>query len=412
MEALWVGIDWGHDHCEVYVEREPDVALLRRRVASDPGSLAALCRELVGMAQGGAVSAVVEATGGPVVQALLHADISVFAINPKKVDAARQLLSMANAKDDRRDAYVSVRVARGFPSAVIELTANHPLLARLRRAARRFGDVSARRAAAGAQLLEVLQASFPTLLDLGDLDKRWVLELCELAPSQDAALELERAQVEAVLRRGRVRKFKADKVLELLSRPTPAMGPGEADAYAYDAQLLAQQALLFLRQRTQLRRRIEELLAELDAEQSAVGDVSDVAIVRSFHGAGAFVVATVVSEGLLPLLTANVDLGRAYSGVAPVTKATGKRQTQKRPMVSMRRACNAHLRRAIHIWAEKSITLEDNSRERYARFRARGHTHGHALRQLADYKLKVLRAMLRDRTLYDGDRETRLPIAS
>jgi transposase len=84
------------------------------------------------------------------------------------------------------------------------------------------------------------------------------------------------------------------------------------------------------------------------------------------------------------------------SGVAPVTRSSGKRR-----VVVMRKACHMRFRSAVYHWARVAIQHDPASRERYAALRARGHSHGRALRSVADRLLGVACAMLENQTLYD-----------
>jgi len=87
---------------------------------------------------------------------------------------------------------------------------------------------------------------------------------------------------------------------------------------------------------------------------------------------------------------------RTRSGVAPVTRRSGKKLT-----VLMRYACNQRLRNACHYWAQGAIRWDPRSAQYYARLRAKGHRHGRALRGVADRLQAMLIAMLRNDTLYD-----------
>ncbi len=69
----------------------------------------------------------------------------------------------------------------------------------------------------------------------------------------------------------------------------------------------------------------------------------------------------------------------------------------------MRYSCNARLRNATYHWARVSVPHDAVSREHYRRLRARGHSHGRALRGVADRLLAMLCAMLRSRTLFDAN---------
>jgi hypothetical protein len=62
------------------------------------------------------------------------------------------------------------------------------------------------------------------------------------------------------------------------------------------------------------------------------------------------------------------------------------------------------LRNALYHWARTSVVWDAASKKTYAQFRARGHSHGRALRSMADRWLKVLTSMLSTRTLFDPQR--------
>jgi hypothetical protein len=89
---------------------------------------------------------------------------------------------------------------------------------------------------------------------------------------------------------------------------------------------------------------------------------------------------------------------RAVTGVAPVRRQTGK---NKRGMISMRYACNVRLRNACYSLRPVSTQVDAAARHYYATLRARGHSHGRALRSVADRWLRILISMLTHRTLYD-----------
>ena len=90
---------------------------------------------------------------------------------------------------------------------------------------------------------------------------------------------------------------------------------------------------------------------------------------------------------------------RCYGGAAPITRQSGKKKS-----VSMRQGCNERLRNALYHWSRTSVVWDPVSKNTYAQMRSRGHSHGRALRGIADRWLKVLVCMLRNNTLYDLQR--------
>ena len=79
-----------------------------------------------------------------------------------------------------------------------------------------------------------------------------------------------------------------------------------------------------------------------------------------------------------------------------MTKRSGKSCT-----VVRRQACDNRLANALYHWARVAVQHDPRSRAKYAELRKRGHSHGRALRSVADRNLNVACAMLRNGTLFD-----------
>ena len=80
---------------------------------------------------------------------------------------------------------------------------------------------------------------------------------------------------------------------------------------------------------------------------------------------------------------------RSLTGVAPVTKKSGK------SCIVIRR------HNVMYHWARVAIQLDTASKAKYAMLRGRGHSHGCALRSVADRLLSVACAMLKNGALFN-----------
>ena len=80
-------------------------------------------------------------------------------------------------------------------------------------------------------------------------------------------------------------------------------------------------------------------------------------------------------------------------------------------LLRMRRACNRRLRQAAYHWGRVSLVYDCPIRAYYDELRARGHTHGRALRSVIDRWFQILMAMLRTGTLYDPSHVSRRVVA-
>jgi transposase len=110
--------------------------------------------------------------------------------------------------------------------------------------------------------------------------------------------------------------------------------------------------------------------------------------------------ATLLAEAWDALLQRDYHALRALCGAAPVTKSSGKSR-----IVIRRMACHPRLANAIYHWARVAIQHDPISRLKYSALRKKGHSHGRALRSVADRLLGVACAMLKAGTLFDPTRQ-------
>ena len=111
---------------------------------------------------------------------------------------------------------------------------------------------------------------------------------------------------------------------------------------------------------------------------------------------GRTVLATLLAEAPEPLQRRDYPALRSLTGVAPVTRRSGKSW-----IVVRRQACHPRLANAVYHWARVAIQHDPRSRAKYAELRRRGHSHGRALRSVADRLLNVACAMLKTGTIFN-----------
>jgi transposase len=229
-------------------------------------------------------------------------------------------------------------------------------------------------------------------------DEAWLWALLELAPTPDHAWLLGEEQVRGVLKAHRIRRLKAPDVLACLQAPALPVAPGAAEAAQAHCSLLLPCLRALAEQLRLCKHQVDTLLSTLAQAPSEDG-LSDVAIVQSLPGVGRKITAWFFAEAAPLLADRNYDVLRTHGGVAPVTRQSGKRR-----QVVMRRACNPRLRHALYHMARVAMQTDTHFAGIYAALRAKGQRHGQALRNIADRLLRILMAMLRNRTLYDASR--------
>ena len=400
--SLWVGIDLGSQAHQVCVLNEQRKIVVERVVEHTGTALTALADELVALASGSAdaIGVAIETPQSAVVETLLERGIEVFTINPKQLDRFRDRHSVAGAKDDRRDAFVLAdclstdgalfkRVKLG-DQELVELKA----LSRIREELLEETNILCNRIEAE------LMRFFPEVRSLGSVQTDpWLTELLELAPTPAQARKLRLPQLRIVLKKHKIRKHTAEQVHAVLRGPSVHVAPGVAESGSRHIQMLVPRLRLVRQQERQCRLDMQRLLDKLsEAEPDSVTQ-RDAAIVQSLPGAGAIVSATLLAEAWQLLAERDYDRLRILSGVAPVTKRSGKTT-----LIGMRRACNQRLRKGVYHWAFSSVRCDERAKAHYAQLRARGHSHGRALRGVADRLLNLLTVLLRRGELFDPAR--------
>ena len=405
--SLWVGIDWGNEAHQACILRGDRQILEERSIAHTGKGIVEFVDALLARTGGdGAQIAVgIETPRGSIVDTLLDRGVRVFAVNPKQLDRFRDRHTVAGAKDDRRDAFVLADSLRTDRPLFREVKLGDPLVVQLRELVRVHEDLVAERIVLGNRLQAQLNRFYPQVLSLGSAhDEPWLWALLQRAPTPAEGAGLSIAKIGSVLKAHSIRRWTPEKVREVLRERALHVAPGvEQAALAHISKLLPRIRLVH-EQLKDCARETESLLDELaePGDDSENRGHRDVTILRSLPGVGILVSATMLAEAHEPLARRDYNSLRALCGAAPVTHQSGKRLT-----TSMRRACNGRLRNAIHHYAMSSVQNDDRTKLHYAALRAKGHSHGRAIRGVADRLLNVLIAMLKQGTLFDpGKRRT------
>ena len=399
---FFAGIDWGSDKHRVCLIGRDGQIMAERWIEHSGDSLAELAAWLRQHTSDSPslLAAAIEIPRGAIVETLLEHGFTVFSINPKQLDRFRDRYSPAGAKDDRRDAFVLADALRTDMHCFRSVKLDEPTMIRLRELSRLDDELAQEQNRAVNRLREQFHRFFPQLLQLSEgADEPWLWALFELAPSPLGAARLTEAKVARLLQQHRIRRLTAAQVRAVLKTKPLTLAPGAAEAAAEHALLLLPRLRLIHQQRADLGRRINAMLDQLAAPAEDKHEHRDAAILLSLPGLGRKIAATMLSEASQAIADRDYHALRCYSGAAPITRQSGKKK-----IVLMRRGINQRLRNALYHWARVSVVFDPQSKKRYAAMRACGHSHGRALRGMADRWLKTLTSMLTTRTLYDAQR--------
>jgi transposase len=275
-----------------------------------------------------------------------------------------------------------------------------PVIIELREWSRIAEDLGAERNRLTNRLREQLWRYFPAILELeSDLGVEWLLDLWTVVPTPDKAARIRETAVDKLLKRHRIRRFAAAHVLETLRKPPVQVTAGTTEAARAHVATLIARVRLVNRQLKEAHHQLDRLTAKLiSTEETEPGQSKqhDVEILASLPGVGRIVLATLLAEASDALQRRDYAALRSLTGVAPVTKRSGKSC-----IVVRRQACHDRLANAMYHWARVAVQHDLRSRAKYAALRSRGHSHGRALRSVADRLLNVACAMLKAGTTFN-----------
>lgn len=412
MEVEWfVGIDWGTvEHVVCLIDARGKV-VGERAFAHKGEGIADLCTWLFDKTEAppGSIHVGIEVPRGAVVETLLERGLNVYSINPKQLDRFRDRFNVAGAKDDRLDALVLAKSLRTDRERFHPLGVDDPVIIELRAWSRIAEELSDDRLRLMSRFREELLRYYPQFLELADdIGRDWFLALWELVPTPAVARRVRETKIADLLLTRRVRSKKPNEMLAKLREKPLTVAPGSTEAAVAHIETIIPRLRVVNELIKAAEKKLDELIARHQPEKK--NEQRDATILLSWPGVGRIVIATLLAEASQPLAARDYQSLRSLCGVAPVTRASGKR-SGPRATVVMRRACSVRLRDAVYYWSQQAIRYDPKSRALYAAHRKRGHSHGRSLRSISDRLLAVACVMLRDGTLYDPDKRS-LPVAA
>lgn len=396
---LFVGDDWAEAHHDIEIEDGSGAVLARRRLAEGLAGITTLhellAEHLDPAGEPDQVMVGIETERGPWVQALIAAGYLVYAVNPLQVARYRERHSTSGAKSDPGDAHLLaeiIRVDRGHHRPV---AGDSELAEHLKVATRAHQTMIWSRVRQVNALRSLLREYYPAALAAfgNDLADRDALAVLGAAPSPEQGRRLSQARIESLLRRaGRQRNITATatKIKTALGSEQLSTRPGVVPAYAASAAALI--AVL-----TTMAAQIEVLAGQVE---QGFGQHPDVEIYRSQPGLGTILGARVLAEfGDDPNRYLDAKARKNYSGMSPITKASGTKR-----VVLARYARNRRLGDALLLQAYTALQVSPGARAYYDQHRARGATHYQALRAVANRLVGILHGCLRTHTRHDEHR--------
>jgi transposase len=381
------GIDWASEAHEVCISDEGRVTG-RFSPAHDEEGMVELVTRII---RAGVARVAIERPDGILVERLLAAGIEVLAIHPNQVKAARPRFAVAHGKSDRFDAYVLAELARTDAHRFRALRPDGDETKALKALTRAREDLVGVRVELANQLRAQLESFWPGALIFSEVDSPISLAFLRRCPSPVDAKGLGPRRMEGFLARHRYSGRRGAEELLGRMRSAPAGLAGELEVEARRTVVLGLVTAL---------EPVVAEIAELTSQiRGALAAHPDAAIFGPlFRDARtAICPATLIAElGDRRERYPTAAAMAADAGMSPVALESGKLR-----VATFRRACDKRLRDAVAILADSTRHWHPWAKEVYAKARARGQDHPHAIRTLGRAWIRVLWRCWRDRVPYD-----------
>jgi transposase len=393
---LFIGDDWAEDHHDIAVVEKTGRLLARCRLEEGVAGI----EKFHGVVaehlpeDGGPEDAVVgiETDRGPWVQALVAAGYTVYPINPLQAARYRDRHGTSGAKSDKGDALVLAEIVRTDRAHHRRITGDSAIAEQVKVLSRAHQSLIWARQRQVNVLRSNLREFYPAALAAfgTDLAGRDALAVLAAAPGPEAGAKLTVGRVQILLRKAGRRRYLAPRAQEIVA----ALGGQQLRARtgieaAYTATTGALIAVI-----TELTTQITALQGQVE---ECFGRHPDAEIYLSQPGLGPVLGARVLAEfGDDPDRYADARARKNYSGMSPITRASGKKK-----IVLARYARNRRLGDALHWQAFAALKSSPGARAYYDEHKARGATHHQALRAVANRLVGILHGCLRNHTRYD-----------
>lgn len=392
MGKVFVGHDWAEDHHDVFIEDDSGRRLAGGRLPEGIDGIARFHELLAGYAEDPSeVVIATETDRGLFVNTLVAAGYQVLAVNPMSTSRYRERHSTSGAKSDPGDAKVLADLARTDAHNHRQVAGDSDLGEAIKVLARAHQSLIWTRQRQANQLRSTLREFYPAALEAFDeLASRDALAILAIASTPAAGRHLSLSKIQSALRRaGRQRRIEQRAVEIQAALRSDQLEAPTLIADAMGATVAAQVAV------------ISELNTQIASLETKLADRfeqhPDAKIIRSLPGLGMTLGARVLGEfGDAPNRYEDAKSRKNYSGMSPITKASGKHK-----VVLARYARNRRLSDACYLWAFATLTASPGARAFYDEHRTRGDTHNRALRALANRLVGILHGCLRHGTLYD-----------
>jgi transposase len=393
--AALIGIDWSDQHHDIALRVPGSEGIETRQIKATPEALGEWIASLRDRFGDGKIGIVLEQSKGALIHALLEHDCFIlYPVNPATVKRFREAFASSGAKADPTDARLMLELLEKHRNRLHAWKADDAdtrALARLVEARRKGVD---ERTQLVQRLTAELKGYFPHALEWAgeDLTSPMALGFLRRWPSFSAVKKAREQTLRRFYTTHHCRS--AEKINERLRQIRRAV-PLVRDWAIVEPSVLTVRLLV-----EQIQALNEGIEAYEERIQELFAQHPDAPLFDSLPGAG---------PALAPRLLAAFGNDRTrfekpvqmqqYSGIAPVTEASGKSR-----WVHRRWAAPKFIRQSFHEFAAHSIRSSTWARAYYDQLRERGQGHHAAVRALAFKWIRILWRCWQDRMPYNEAR--------
>lgn len=393
--AAWIGIDWADQHHDIALREAGSEHIERSRIKATPEALTEWLAGLRSRFGGQPIGICLEQARGGLIHALLEHDFLVlYPINPATLDRFRKAFSSSGAKSDPEDADLLLELLekhRARLHAWKPDDADTRALARLVESRRRAVDLQTQFL---QQLTAELKGYFPQALQWAGTDLSSPMA-CDFLRRWPSLQTLKRARASTL------RHFYSSHHCRSAARIDERLKEIHQAVPLVSDWAIVKTSVLTVRLLVDQLRALAKSIQTYDAEiETLFEEHPDAHLFSCLPGSGAVLAPRLLSAfGTDRSRFDDATEIQKYSGIAPVTVASGKSR-----WVHRRWAAPKFLRQTFHEFAGHSIRFSAWARAYYDQMRERGVDHHAAVRSLAFKWIRILWRCWQDRTPYDENR--------
>ncbi|WP_408006415.1 IS110 family transposase [Pseudalkalibacillus sp. A8] len=323
----------------------------------------------------------------------LHAlGYTVFGINPKSVDRARDRFSPAGAKDDKRDTRVLADLLRTDRHQYRPIRVDNDFLIELKHLVHDRETLVSNLKSVENQIRSCLKDYYPRALEcFSKLDQKVTIAFLRRYPTPTAFNNASYHELAQIFKEGHHPKWrtKAEELAKLAKR----------QQFHVDQATIRTKSRFLMTLLKQLELLLEDLLQYKKDIDTLVKLHPDSGLFLNLRGVGANLAARLlVHFGDDRDYYSHANAVQCEAGTAPVTRRSGKKKT-----VRFRRACQKSFRNTMQNFAIQMVRFHEWSKKLFLEHRRRGRSKSECYRIVANKWLKILFAMWKKRVPYDPD---------